>query len=922
MSSPARNSQVGTPSRSQGRGRNGGVVQGSSPIKYLASNAGSDTQLSSQSQQLNTENEENTHPNVFSQSTRTAATVKPSTNAGTGGQRSQPMSSIPRRSEITSPFQYVSSTPNVQESQRHNIPDSQFSQLSGVSASTVQSRQRNDLDRSPAFDRLVNSQLDEPQAGEQDPMAARTLIWATTVDPNESIVKFKQFLGGFTMSHRLQFEAERTGQEFDPSALREDDRLPYYPRVLRQRLEDGVHILNLDCTNMKAYPQSRALYDQLIRYPQEIVIHVLDFVVTQYFCEMFNVDPQSVSFKCRPYGLVDSINLRDLNPEDIDKLISLKGFIIRVSNPIPELKMGVFKCNECDTTMTAYVENARITEPEKCSNANCESKDLQIVHSRCQFYDKQIIRIQETPDSVPDGQTPHTVSLVVYDELVDAAKPGDRVEVTGIYKAMPVRLNPRQRVTTSLFKTYVDVLHIKASEKKRIGDLTVGELQGDELRIEQQANDQIESANSRLQENIVQLSQCPNLYERMASSLAPSIYSRLDAKKAVLLQLFGGSSKTMTQSDSTKYRGNIHVLLCGDPATSKSQILQYVHRLAPRGIYTSGKGSSAVGLTAYVTRDPDTRQLVLESGALVLSDGGICCIDEFDKMSDSTRSVLHEAMEQQTVSVAKAGIITTLNARTSILAAANPIFSRWHQKLSVAQNLNLPPTLLSRFDIIYLMLDRPDENEDTLLARHISSLYLSDEYREVNQDIVDMELFAAYISYAREHIHPQMDDQCIDMIAKAYVEFRQLGTMSATTRQLEAIIRLSEAHAKMRLSQFVEQRDVLEAIRLIKAALQTAAIDPITGLLDMDLVTLGKSTRERNAGHEMTQKLAEIIADVTKSKKLKAGDSVTKSDLVKLLKDSTGSLSIDEDLFNASLNDIVNERPDLMLKGQLLQLMR
>ena len=350
---------------------------------------------------------------------------------------------------------------------------------------------------------------------------------------------------------------------------------------------------------------------------------------------------------------------------------------------------------------------------------------MQIVHNRCEFADKQVIKLQETPDSVPDGQTPHSVSLCTYEELVDVCKAGDRIEVTGIFRSNPVRINPRQRTIKALFKTYIDVLHIQKVDKKRLGI--------DVSTIEQELSEQVagdveqtRKISEEEEQKIKATAARGDVYELLARSLAPSVYEMDDVKKGILLQLFGGTNKSFEKGGNPKYRGDINVLLCGDPSTSKSQLLKYVHRIAPRGVYTSGKGSSAVGLTAYVSRDPETRQVVLESGALVLSDGGVCCIDEFDKMSDSTRSVLHEVMEQQTVSIAKAGIITTLNARTSILASANPIGSKYNINLPVPQNIDLPPTLLSRFDLVYLMLDQIDEQSDRRLARHLVGMYLED----------------------------------------------------------------------------------------------------------------------------------------------------------------------------------------------------
>jgi DNA replication licensing factor MCM4 len=360
---------------------------------------------------------------------------------------------------------------------------------------------------------------------------------------------------------------------------------------------------------------------------------------------------------------------------DTDKLVSVKGLVIRATPVIPDMTIAFFRCLVCQHTVQAEIDRGRIAEPDRCPRDVCNSKGtMSLIHNRSEFTDKQVVRLQETPDAVPDGQTPHTVSLCVYDELVDLVKPGDRVIITGIFRSIPVRVNPRQRSIKSLFKTYLDVVHVKRTNVARMGydpstrngegkppglgvggeddeDESLARGDGMDLEEEETANQVQFSASAEMEAKLLELSRNPEIYDLLARSMAPSIYEMEDVKKGILLQLFGGTNKSIARGGGgggPRYRGDINVLMVGDPGTSKSQILQYVHKIAPRGVYTSGKGSSAVGLTAYVTRDPDSKQLVLESGALVLSDGGVCCIDEFDKMSDATRSVLHEVMVGRT----------------------------------------------------------------------------------------------------------------------------------------------------------------------------------------------------------------------------------------------------------------------------------
>ncbi|XP_026189950.1 DNA replication licensing factor MCM4, partial [Cyclospora cayetanensis] len=577
-----------------------------------------------------------------------------------------------------------------------------------------------------------------------------------------------------------------------------------------ERLAFGVSLQHI-------YAYSPLLYTAIVNAPQDATA-AFDAILRAKFAELRELhglfQPETeraaadelllqqaprLRLHSKPPALLDS--LRSLDPTvDVERLICLRGVVIRVSEVIPEMTLAAFRCHgETRTDVTGYargqslcshekyecVLNGDVVQPSRCPACNA-ANSMSLWLEQCAFASKQLIKITEAPENLKPGETPQSLTVYAYDELVDSCRPGDRVEITGIFKASPMRVNPRMRMQHSVFRTYVNLLHVIRDERDKATRSSAVAAAQQQQHQQQQREEESVSFSPDLERQIVELSQQPDIYNLLVSSLAPSIVGRDDVKKGILCQLVGGSRlqqeseqqlQARQQQRQSLHRSELHVLLCGDPATAKSQLLQYVHQIAPRCVYTSGRGSSAVGLTVAVSRDPDTREFVLESGAVVLADGGVCCIDEFDKMEENARAILHEVMEQQSVTVAKAGIVASLRARTAILASANPINSRYDRQRAVVENINLPPSLFSRFDLIYLLLDTACPVADrTLAAKLCRSFAGGASSEEEARPPISKSLLASYLAYCRFRCQPRLSLAARDALRTEYLRMRRRDT--------------------------------------------------------------------------------------------------------------------------------------------------
>ncbi len=541
-----------------------------------------------------------------------------------------------------------------------------------------------------------------------------------------------------------------------------------------------------------------------------------------------------------------TIPLRGLRAKHIDTLVSFNGILIRSSTIRPKLIEATFECMVCKTQFNVTQLTSRIKWPKFCIKKSCKAKaqsDFRLISKNSTFIDWQSVTIQEVPEDLPPGRIPRAIQSILKHDLVDTVKPGDRVNVVGIYKSTLAQST--KSINSTLFKTFIEVNLIDPEDK----------------------TDEIMDISKEDKKEIEKLAKEPRIQRKIARSIAPTIYGREDLKMACALSLFAGTRKK--KPDGGYKRGDIHVLFVGDPGTGKSEILKSAIDISPRGIYTSGKGSTAVGLTAAVIKDTDTGQMNLEAGAVVLANGGIAAIDEFDKMDPQDRSALHEAMEQQTVSIAKAGIVATLKAQTAIIAAANPRSGRYDRYKTPTQNIHLPPSLLSRFDLIFVVIDRPDPADDARMAEFIlkNSMLGNSSQDDDLTDItapINGELLKKYIKHARRNYEPLLTDEAKERIKQYYLDLRgkydsEDAIVSILARNLDALVRLSEAYAKMALRNKVLKEDVEDIIKLFKRYLEDTGYDETTGKIDMDRILVGQSRSSINKLDKLLNRLKEVF---------------------------------------------------------------
>ncbi|MCT8336928.1 minichromosome maintenance protein MCM [Methanoculleus sp. Afa-1] len=568
------------------------------------------------------------------------------------------------------------------------------------------------------------------------------------------------------------------------------------------------------------------LLTELERSPDRSISDIRDALIQrcQYEVSSGRIDPALI--EVRPANHNYTTPIGRIRSGHANTLVSLDGIIRRATQPIAHMTRAVYRCRSCGALTDPIPQGRRqAEEPDICPR--CERKArMDLIKERSSFIDYQRLQLAENPEGA--SSQPQAIDVDVVGDVVGAVQPGDRVRITGILRTQQERAGVQNLPD---FKYYLECLSIRTEE-----------LSFEEVRIDE--------ADER---KIRELAAQPNVCHVVGRSISPSVYGHERVKRAIGLQLFGGVRKTM--ADGTPRRGDVHVLLVGDPGIAKSVLLRYAVKVAPRGIYTSGQGTTKAGLTAAAVKDDfSDGRWMLEAGALVLADTGMAAVDELDKMSDTDRSGLHEAMEQQSVSLAKAGITATLRSRCALLGAANPKKGRFDMFVPLAEQINMPPSLLSRFDLIFVLQDVADPEADARLSRHLLGNHRQ-QAADANEDVIPPELLRKWVKMGRD-LNPVLTDAAEEAIHAFYLGMRsgaqrKGAPLPITPRQEEGVIRLAEGAARMRLSETVSADDVRVAMTLMDSCLRDVAYDAETGQFDIDRLYSGASQKDRGLEREI-----------------------------------------------------------------------
>jgi len=590
----------------------------------------------------------------------------------------------------------------------------------------------------------------------------------------------------------------------------------YYKNEVGKAARTGKKVISFSFYDLASF--SHELAEQLLKAPED-VLRILELALD----EAGLISGARVRLSELPES--QHIKIRDIRAKHLSQFITIEGIVRQASDVRPQVVNAKFECPSCGTLISVLQVDKRFREPSRCScgrkgNFRLVSKDM---------VDAQRLVIEESPESLVGGEQPRRINVFLQEDLVEPhmeekTTPGSRVKVIGILKEVPVPLQ------TGAISVRFDL----AIEANNIIPL---EETFEEIEI-----------NPEDERQIYELAADPKIFERLAASIAPSIYGYEEIKQAIVLQLLGGVRKK--RSDGTFFRGDIHILLVGDPGVAKSVLLKFVAGISPKGRYVAGRGATGAGITATVVRDEFLKGWSLEAGAMVLCNKGVLCVDEIEKMSEEDRSSMHEAMEQQTVTISKANIQATLRAETAVLAAANPKLGRFDPFNPIAQQINMPPTLINRFDVIFTIRDMPEKTRDEAIATHV----LLEQRNITSRNVIEPTLLKKYFAYARQRIHPELTDKAVEEIKKFYVELRNkpvysddlLKPIPISARQLEALVRLSAASARSRLSKKITKEDALRAIELLKHSLMQVGFDYETKTIDIDRIATGVPTSQRS----------------------------------------------------------------------------